>query len=166
MWKSEICQNTRNIKRIKVANDHVFLSAWRMVMKMRATKRMRHANTWKQAKKDDWRELSFSRSYTIMHTNKSSYTTVRQICNWKTKTVSFISVGILEATFSWSGLKISRQNVSLSGVSGSNWRSSEMTCGVSRAYYTQCHAETQLTYHGPQWALAVTAAPCCCKSST
>ena len=141
-WKSEICQNTRNTKRIKVANDHVFLSAWRMVMKMRATKRMRQANTGKQANKDDWRELSFSRSYTKMHTNKSSNTTVKQICNWKTKTMTFFSPGILEDTFSWPGLKISRKNVSLSGVSGSNWRSSEMTCGVSRTCYTQCHAET------------------------
>jgi hypothetical protein len=53
MWKSEICQNTRNTKRIEVANDDVFLSALRMVMKMRATKRMRHANTGKQANKDE-----------------------------------------------------------------------------------------------------------------
>ena len=167
MWKSEICQNTRNTKRIKVANDHVFLPAWGMVMKMGATKRMRHANIGKRPNKDDW--LSFSRSYTKMETNKSSYTTVKQICNWKTKTMSFISAGILEDTFSWPGLNTSRQNVSLSGVSGSNWRSSEMTCGVSRICYTQCHAESQrsecdLTYHRPQWALAVTAAACCCKS--
>lgn len=85
--------------------------------------------------------------------------------------MSFISAGILEDTFSWPGLNIRRQNVSLSGVSGSNWHSSEMTCGVSRTCYTQCHAKTQrseceLTYHRPQWALAVTAAPCCCKSCT
>ena len=153
-----------------MANDHVPLSAWRMVMKMHATKRMRHANTGKHASKDNWRELSFLRSYTKMHTNKSSYKTVKQICNWKTKTMSFISAGILEDTF-WPELNRSRQNVSLSGVSGSNWRSSEMKCGVSRTCYTWCHAETQrseceLTYHRPQWALAVTAATYCCKSCT
>lgn len=140
---------------------------WRCVQK----KKKRHANTGKQANKDDWRELSFLRSYTKMHTNKSSYKTVKQICNWKTKTMSFISAGILEDPFSWLGLNRSRQDVSLSDVSGSNWRSSEMACGVSHTCYTRCHAETQrseceLTYHRPQRALAVTAATCCCKSCT
>jgi len=53
MWKSEICQNTRNTKRIKVAKEPFLFVSMRMVMKMRATKRMRYANTGKQANKDD-----------------------------------------------------------------------------------------------------------------